>query len=358
MQKFEKILKEESEGVSMKKILILILFIMVLVTGIFSQENVINFTYQSRDKLYPITNKLWVNINVAKWVLDIPNNAIKDGDKLHIVETEYEEVVYIKRFVVNENTYVGKINTKLTNSYAIVVDYITQDDYVKTRLWINRERKSLFDIEHYFLWFYLPGNLEDYEVTSKFGDRKRQPEYYGGPDREIHRGIDFGTKIGTPVLSALDSDMIIGYSPELGRFASLSFLRAYWEKPTNGGSRRTIRKRQVIGDYHLDGYPEEILSRFLNTPEYSNWIHSILQKPAEQILHYLIETDREDIYSNVTIKVKAGETIGYTGWTGRATNPHLHFGMKTVTSDEPIFIDPDYIHEHYMTKKIDREDYL
>lgn len=336
------------------------IFLMVIViTRLFSQEeNIISFTYQSKDSLSPIGKRLWTNMNVTKWVLDIPNNAIKDGDEVSITESTFERIAYIKRFMVNGNAYVGRINTKMTNSYAIVIDYITRDDYIKTRLWMNREIKSLFDIEHYFLRFYLLGNLSDYKITSGFGDRKRQPAYYGGPDREIHRGVDFDTKIGTPVSAASDSDMLMGYSPELGRFASLSFVRTYWEKPTTSGGRRTIRKHQVIGDYHLDGYPEEILSRFLDTPAYSTWIHSILQKPAEQILHYLIETGKKDVYSNVSIKVKAGEIIGYTGWTGRATNPHLHFGMKTVTSGEPIFIDPDYVHEHYMIKKIDEEDYL
>ena len=103
-------------------------------------------------------------------------------------------------------------------------------------------------------------------ITSMFGGRQSP----GGIGSTIHKGVDIGTPMGTPVLAA----------------KSGTVTWASW----NGGYGNCIIISHGNGNSTLYGHLSD----------------------------YNVTTDQQ---------VKQGQVIGYSGNTGNSTGPHLHFGI-------------------------------
>jgi len=113
-------------------------------------------------------------------------------------------------------------------------------------------------------------------VTQRFGERSAL--YRGKP----HNGLDIGAPIGTPVIAADDGEVIAVDNNDQDRW----------------------RKYQY-GKYVLIKHPNNLVTL------YAHLSQQAVKKGAT---------------------VKRGELIGYSGNTGYATGPHLHFGVYWAPS--------------------------
>jgi murein DD-endopeptidase MepM/ murein hydrolase activator NlpD len=120
--------------------------------------------------------------------------------------------------------------------------------------------------------------LQDIRITQHFGERSYL--YHG----KGHNGVDFAASIGTPVFAAADGVIMA----------------------VDNNDRSTTRKYQY-GKYVLIKHP--------------NNLATIYGHLSRQVV-------------SAGQSVKRGDLIGYSGSTGYATGPHLHFGLYWAPSIE------------------------
>lgn len=344
----------------------LILGILVASVSFAQEYNVTRYEYDQ--SIIPLRDQLWVNLNSAAWVLDLYNGSAEQGDQLVIVETVAEDgTPYIWGYSIDGEIFIGRINEEKSWRLAIVVDYYNSDGYKVATLAQNREQPWLFDIDRKFIRFWLPGEYEDYEISSRYGPRDRPVSFWGGPDIDFHRGLDHrvqrGVSIIPPVYSGIYS---IGYTRTAGNYLSISHQRYVYEEVND--VRQRVFKNYTIGIFHLDDWPEHIIEAH---ERYKRFRENIRKDP-EQIIQFLVEelfkeyeeqgiTEisieqlREDVDSlsldsNVWIEIPTDPQIGYTGLTGKTGGTHVHFEIGEVVPGENELqrFDPEPFLDRYM----------
>jgi len=124
-------------------------------------------------------------------------------------------------------------------------------------------------------------------------------------DNHFHAGFDLKTqeKEGLPVLAAAD-----GFISRI-KIQSVGYGKAIYIEHLNGYST-------VYG--HLKNYHQPI----------SDWITTY------QNANKLFEFDH--IFTPQIFKVKKGDTIGFSGNSGRSTGPHVHFEIRNTKTEHPL----------------------
>ena len=305
----------------------------------FLSYNIVNHTFNKKNDLYPLEDICWTNIEAVRWLFDIPNNGLEDGDNISIIEERIgNNNAYPKALSINNEHYIGIINKEISSRNVFCLDYYNEEGYRLSRLWLNKDKKKsrLFYIEQCFLQFYLPGDFDDYRIASRFGPRENPTKmFFGGPDTEFHYGIDLETERGTPIFTPYDGSMRIGYQLKLGKFAEFEISR---KMVINNGSN-TVRRRYVLGLFHADYFPEEIMDKFKEKTGHI-WTLNMLSKDAEKLLLYCLENNKEG-FSTSHIPIEKGEVIAYSGDTGRSSGDHVHFQIGLRQGNEVEFIDPE-----------------
>jgi len=131
-----------------------------------------------------------------------------------------------------------------------------------------------------------------YPVTFKFGE---DPDWYHKAFFEAHNGIDYGMPVGTPLLACDKGTLLFAdHLPDLDG-------------------------RGIILNH--------------------SWGQSYYWHTSEELAKYGTEIEK-------------GDPIGYSGATGFATGPHLHFGIRVNNPDSLNirgFIDPEPYFEDMVT---------
>lgn len=124
-------------------------------------------------------------------------------------------------------------------------------------------------------------------------------------DNHFHSGFDLKTqeKEGFPILAADD-----GYVSRI-KIQSVGYGKAIYIDHANGYTT-------VYG--HLKNYAEPVSTWILN--------YQLAQKAFE--FDYVFNTPK--------FKVKKGDTIAYSGNTGRSTGPHVHFEIRNTITEHPL----------------------
>ena len=152
---------------------------------------------------------------------------------------------------------------------------------------INRLNNILFSVNknsiYYTSNFVYP--VESTRRTSFFGDRRTYEYTTGSSSNSLHYGIDFGVPIGTPVYACGDGKVVL------------------------------VEDRVSTG-----------------------WSIVIEHMPGLYSLYYHLDSTLIE----EGMLVKAGEQIGFSGATGLATGPHLHWEVRFLGEA----INPDFFVEN------------
>lgn len=124
-------------------------------------------------------------------------------------------------------------------------------------------------------------------------------------DNHFHSGLDLKTqeKEGLPVLASAD-----GYVSRI-KIQSVGYGKAIYINHPNGYTT-------VYG--HLQSYHNKI-AEYVHTFQYQN---------------KTFEFDK--LFDTPLLWVKKGDTIAYSGNSGRSTGPHLHFEIRDTKSEHPL----------------------
>ena len=282
-------------------------------------------TFNNKDDLFPLKKELWTNVEAVRWLFDIPN-GMKNGSLLEIIEAKTPDgVSYPQAFAVNNTWYAGLLKED-PKSNKVTIDYFDINGYSKATLWLNKKENTRFDVDQKFMRLPLAGNPEDIVLTDKFGKRPKRIEYYGGPDQEFHYGIDLRASVNTSLFASVDGSITIGYTPSSGKFAALRMQRKFWD--SGYGTRL---RTYILSYFHMNGYPQNIIDALNDHSDTSEWFNRMINKDAEQILLYLLETDQKRIISQTSVPIIQGQILGESGATGKATDAHLHYQIGLVT---------------------------
>lgn len=190
--------------------------------------------------------------------------------KLIIQDQKVQRQVVLSETKSQENVYQDKLS-KLQAEQNALEDEITQ---MENQLGQNFNNNVLPAKRHGLLAW----PLADVRITQHFGERSKL--YRGKP----HNGVDFAASIGTPIFAAADG--------------------VVWAVDNND---RSSWSKYQYGKYVLIKHP--------------NGFATIYGHMSRQV-------------AVAGQQVKKGDLIGYSGSTGYATGPHLHFGLywaATVT---------------------------
>jgi murein DD-endopeptidase MepM/ murein hydrolase activator NlpD len=283
--------------------------------------------FTKNNDIYSLKKDLWTNIEAVRWLFDIPN-GIRNGTELEVLEARTDDgVAFPQAFGVNNEWYFG-MQVDDPKSNTLVINYFDRQGFHKETLWLNKKDPKLFDIHQFFIGYPLSGAPSDYIVTSKFGERPKPIEYYGGPDVDFHFGLDLLVDRGTPVYAPADGTLNIGYTADSGKFAEIDVKRYFWEARNTG--RRIIQRDYRFSMYHLSRYPPETLERFNDNSEEERSFIEMISSDPEHILLYTLETKQPRVSSITRIAVSQGQEIGESGSTGKSSNPHLHYQIGLV----------------------------
>ncbi len=206
-----------------------------------------------------------------------------------------EEFLYIRAFKIKPKKFRFerlKLNEYLSELKRSKNPLIKKQTKELVKLLYTFDRSKLFLSKGCILPLKPPGESESLRVTSYFGDRREYDYLDGGVEHSIHNGIDFGVPVGTPVCACGRGEVVFS-------------------------DNRIITGKSIILE-HLPGV-------------YSIYYH--LSK---------LVVKRGDT-------VERGEVIGYSGKSGFATGPHLHWEIRV----SGVAVNPEcFLGENIIDKKI------
>ncbi|MFW6231201.1 MAG: M23 family metallopeptidase [Nanoarchaeota archaeon] len=321
----------------------------------YSDVNVFRHRFDEGESLRNIQDELKTeNYDKLQWLLDTYNTPISEGDLLTVVETANDRNIHYPVVLEldyadprkQDELFIGEPSGD--TGFAFTIDYHDSDGDLRRRLWTNYSRDpGLFDITLKDIEFPLEGYMDDYIISSFFGNRENPLPSAGGPDANDHKGTDWKVNIGTPIYAPADGLFNAGYGrrnlehkPEyltdafLGKFGALTGRRIIRDQ-----DRRTAWERLGFLFYHLDGFEESLKEDLIqqrlsvrNPPEnlreeYREWYDMILsEKDEEKILDNLRGHGIHSIIMS-PVQVRQNQLLGYTGDTGLSSGPHLHLGI-------------------------------
>ncbi|MDI9408874.1 MAG: peptidoglycan DD-metalloendopeptidase family protein [Candidatus Pacebacteria bacterium] len=229
-----------------------------------------NSLYESADKAGVPGNVMGQAIRLLSWDVDFQRD-IQSGDQLSIIYDDY-------RTIPNPalNSGLGSANLATSEAKAIGgevygLELKLGNRWIKIYRFEGKDGKITYldDKGQGLAKSLMRTPVNGARLTSKFGMRKNPVLGYTA----MHKGIDFGAAIGTPIFAAGD-----------GVITSRKYSNSY-------GNAIEIRHRNNYSTLyaHMNGFAAN---------------------------------------SHVGSRVTQGQVIGYIGKTGQATGPHLHYEVK------------------------------